>query len=69
MKLQDQEDIQPVETTVKSILILGEAMLSLWWLLFYDEGTENFKENFSNMNDIFSTKIWFTRGRGKLMGE
>lgn len=69
MRLQDQEDILPVETIVKSILILGETMLSLWLLLFYDEGTENFKENFNNMNDVFSTKIWLTRGRGKLMGE
>lgn len=68
MRLQDQEDILLVETIVKSILILGEIML-LWLLLLYDEETENLKEIFNNMKDIFSTKIWFTRGRGKLMGK
>lgn len=68
MRLQDQEDILLVESIVKSILIRGETMLLLWLLLFYDEETENFKENFNNIKAIFSTKIWFTRGRGKLMG-
>lgn len=45
-------DILPMETIVKSMAILGKT------IFFYDEETENFKENFNSMKDRFSVHIY-----------